>query len=44
MITKKELLYARAIALVDMHKSGITNIPVEKCELKRLIVIINTNY
>lgn len=41
MITKKELLYARAIALSDMCKEDIIIIPIESDEIKRLLIVIN---
>ena len=41
MITKKELLYARAIALSDMRKAGIKIIPTNSDEIKRLVTVIN---
>jgi hypothetical protein len=34
-------MYARAIALVDVRKAGIKNIPTNNEEIKRLVTVIN---
>lgn len=41
MITKREFIYARVIALSDMRKEDIIIIPIESDEIKRLLIVIN---